>query len=169
MNNDAVAIDRSQKGRCRERNMVTKNAARMCIICLFVPLLATVLAACSSGDYFGKPKDVDPNIFPTDYKREVLNTLTPLLGDPNNVHDALISDPALVPVGKDQRYAVCVRANTRNAAGQYAGPKDRIGYFFGGHLNQLIAATPEQCGQAAYKPFAELANYCAGESCSKRR
>lgn len=146
-----------------------ENAVRMRKICLFVPVLAVLLAACSAGDYLGKPKDVDPNIFPADYKKEILNTLTPLLDDPNNVRDALISDPALVPVGKDQRYAVCVRANARNAAGQYAGPKDRIAYFFGGHLNQLVAATPEQCSKAAYKPFAELANFCAGAGCSTRR
>jgi hypothetical protein len=148
---------------------MTENAVRIRKACLFVPLLAMGLAACSSGDYLGKPKDVDPNIFPADYKKEVLTTLTPLLNDPNNVRDALISDPALVSIGNDQRYAVCVRANTRNAAGQYAGPKDRIGYFFGGHLNQLVAATPEQCGKAAYKPFAELANYCAGAGCSNKR
>lgn len=137
---------------------------------LFVPLLATALAACaSSDDYLGKPKEPDPNLFPADYKAEVLNTLVPLLEFPNNVRDAMISEPVLVPVNKDQRYAVCIRANTRDERGQYAGPKDRIAYFFGGHLNQLIEATPEQCGKAAYKPFTELATYCAGAGCTGRR
>lgn len=144
-------------------------ATRLRRTCLFVPFLATALAGCSAGDYFGKPKDVDPNIFPTDYKKEILVTLTPLLDNPNNVRDALITDPALVSIGKDQRYAVCVRANARNASGQYPGPKDRIAYFFGGHLNQLVDATPEQCGKAAYKPYSELAGYCAGAGCSNRR
>lgn len=136
---------------------------------LFIPLLAALASCASSDDYLGKPKEPDPNLFPTQYKMEVLNTLVPLLEYPNNVRDAMISDPVLVPVNKDQRYAVCVRANTRDERGQYAGPKDRIAYFFGGHLNQLIEATPEQCGKAAYKPFAELANYCAGAGCIGKR
>ncbi|HZL29793.1 MAG TPA: hypothetical protein VFC54_01870 [Pseudolabrys sp.] len=146
-----------------------QNAARWRAPYLFIPLLAMALAGCAADDYLGKPKEPEPNIFPADYKKEVLGTIVPLLEYPNNVRDALISDPVLVPVNKDQRYAVCVRANSRNERGQYAGPKDRIAYFFAGHLNQLILATTEQCGNAAYKPFAELATYCAGEGCVGKR
>ena len=151
---------------------MVQTQARMRNLCLAAAILATALTACSSGDYLGKPKDVDPNLFPADYKKEILATLTPLLDNPNNVRDALITDPVLVAVGgdqKDQRYAVCVRANALDSAGRYMGPKDRIAYFFGGHLNQLIEASPEQCGKAAYKPYAELATYCAGAGCSGRR
>ena len=41
---------------------------------------------------------------------------------------------------------VCVRSDSRNASKHYTGSKDRIGYFYDGHLNQLIEATKEQCG-----------------------
>jgi hypothetical protein len=123
-------------------------------------LLAMALAAC-----YTPPKDPEPNIFPTNYKREVIDTLTPLLDDPTNVRDAFISEPVLRPAGKDERYAVCIRANVRNLARHYTGPKDRIAYFFGGHLNQLIEATKEQCGNAAYKPFPELEKLCLGSKC----
>ena len=51
------------------------------------------------------------------------------------------------------------------SARQYTGAKDRIGYFFGGHLNQLVDATKEQCGNAAYKPFPELEKICLGTKC----
>ena len=92
--------------------------------------------------------------------------MTGLLDDPTNVRDAYISDPVLRPVGKDERYTVCVRSNSRDAARQYTGSKDRIGYFYGGHLNQLIDATKEQCGNAAYKPFPELEKLCQARKCA---
>ena len=67
--------------------------------------------------------------------------------------------------GKEERYTVCVRANSRDPSQRYTGAKDRIAYFFGGHLNQLIDATKEQCGNAPYKPFPELEKVCLGQKC----
>lgn len=126
-------------------------------------LSAFALGACS-----GDKKDLaDPNVFPTAYRQEILNTLTTTLDDPTGVRDAFITEPMLRTVtGTDQRYAVCVRANARNLARHYEGPKDRIAYFYGGHLNQLVEATKEQCGNAPYKPWPELEKYCLTKSCS---
>ena len=126
-------------------------------------LVVLALAACSSDGK--KNAEADPNIPPIDYKRDVILTLTPALDDPTNIRDAYISEPVLRTAGKDQRYTVCVRYNARNLARHYTGSKDRIGYFFGGRLNQLVDATPEQCGKAAYKPFPELEKYCLGTKC----
>jgi hypothetical protein len=121
------------------------------------------LAACSS---FSDPyKEPEPNIYPKNYKQEIIDTLSTDLTDPTNIRDAYITDPALSPVNKDQRYTVCVRANVRDQNRSYTGSKDRIAYFFGGHLNQLIEATAEQCGNAAYKPFPELEKLCLAKKC----
>jgi hypothetical protein len=125
-------------------------------------VLAMALAACSSDK---ATKEPEPNILPTNYKQEVIDTLTRILDDPTNVRDAFISEPVLRPAGKEERYTVCVRANARNPSRHYTGAQDRIGYFFGGHLNQLIDATKEQCGNAAYKPFPELEKFCLGTKC----
>ena len=133
------------------------NAARLGLI----SALAMALAACA----YQAPPEVDPNIFPTNYKKEILDTLTPIYDDPTNVRDAYITEPVLRSAGKEQRYTVCVRSNSRNLSRQYSGAKDRIGYFFGGHLNQLIEATKEQCGNAPYKPFPELEKICLGQKC----
>jgi hypothetical protein len=122
---------------------------------------AMALAACTT-----KTPEIDPNMFPTDYKKEILDTLTHTLDDPINVRDAFISDPMLTPIGKNQRYTACVRFNARNLKKQYVGSKDRIAYFYGGHLNQLVEATREQCGNAAYKPFPELEKLCVGQKCA---
>jgi hypothetical protein len=123
---------------------------------------AVALAACASDS---KKAEVDPNVFPANYKPEILDTMTALLPDPTNVRDALISEPVLRPAGKDERYTVCVRSNSRNASRHYVGSVDRIAFFYGGHLNQLVDATKEQCGNASYKPFPELEKLCLAKKC----
>jgi hypothetical protein len=133
------------------------NAIRFC----FLSALALAVAACSSS----KQAEVDPNLFPTDWKREMFATLTGMLADPTLVRDAYISDPVLRQAGTAQRYTVCVRSNSRDLNKSYTGVKDRIGYFYGGHLNQLVDATSEQCANAAYKPWPELTNYCLAKKC----
>jgi len=135
---------------------------------LLVAMLLALGGCSSVGSLFGSSKNepvVDPNLFPANYKQEILDTMRTTLVEPSNVRDAFITDPVLAPVGGEQRYIVCVRANARNAALQYQGPKDRIGYFYGGHLNQLVDATPEQCARAPYKPFPELEHLCQAKSC----
>ncbi|MDI1346669.1 MAG: hypothetical protein PSV22_21625 [Pseudolabrys sp.] len=131
----------------------------------FAIAVTLALAGCGSSEYLGKPKEVDPNIVPANYKKEIVDTLKGVLIDPTNVKDAFVSEPALTTVGKEQRYASCVRVNSRGYHREYLGSKDRIAYFFGGHLNQLVDASKEQCGNAAYKPFPEVEKLCLGKSC----
>jgi hypothetical protein len=125
-------------------------------------VLGASLLACSSSK---KESEENPNIFPSDYKNQILNTMTSALEDPTNVRSAYISDPVLRPAGKDERYVVCIRSDARNVYKHYTGIKDHIAFFYGGHLNQLIEATKEQCGNAAYKPFPELENLCQAKKC----
>lgn len=124
-------------------------------------MLAFALGACSSSE-----KAEEPNIFPANYKQEIIDTmLRRVFEDPANVRDAAISEPVLGPAGRETRYSVCVRANSRNANRQYTGVKERIGYFYGGRLNQLIDADKGQCAKAVYKPFPELEKLCLAKAC----
>jgi|SRR4051794_28769644 hypothetical protein len=123
---------------------------------------ALALAACS-GNKTGTA--VDPNLAPTDYEREVLNTLRSSLDNPVNVREASISAPALRAVGQEQRYSVCVRYNARDAANQYVGVKEQIGWFYAGHLNQLVDPIPGQCAGAAYRPWPALEQLCQAKKC----
>jgi predicted small lipoprotein YifL len=134
-----------------------KNAAHLWL----VPALAMALAGCGGKT----PDEVEPNIPPTAFKQEILSTLGKTLDDPTNARDAFISDPVLTQAGSGQRYTACVRFNARDINRTYSGSKDRIAYFYGGHLNQLVEATKEQCGNAAYKPFPELEKYCFATKC----
>ena len=136
-----------------------KIAANACLLLT----LAVSLIGCSGSS--SKQPEENPNVFPADYKNEILLTMTNTLEDPTNIRDAFISEPALRQAGKEERYVVCVRSDSRNANRNYTGSKDRIGYFYAGHLNQLIDATKEQCGNAAYKPFPELEKLCQAKKC----
>jgi hypothetical protein len=138
---------------------MAKIAANACL------LLALVVGLIGCSGSSSKQPEENPNIFPTDYNNEILNTMTTTLDNPTNVRGAFISEPVLRPAGKDERYVICVRSDSRNANGNYTGSKDRIGYFYAGHLNQLVDATQEQCGNAAYKPFPELEKLCQAKKC----
>jgi hypothetical protein len=144
--------------RCGKQTMAT----RVTSLCL-LSALALVAAGCSSSS---KAPEENPNVYPSNYKDEILNTMTTMLDDPTNVRSAYISDPVISTVGKEGRYTVCVRSDSRNANKEYTGSKDRIGYFYAGHLNQLVGATREQCGNAAYKPFPELEKLCQARKCA---
>ena len=129
-------------------------------------LAAISLGACSSFDFTKPPPPVAPNIFPSDYRNEILQTLSVKLTDPTNVRDAGISDPVLQQASEqDQRYAVCVRFNARDINRQYTGDQERIAYFYGGHLNQLVPAANGQCKGAIYKPWPELEKNCQAKKC----
>jgi hypothetical protein len=128
-------------------------------------ILAGVIAACSDS----KDKaDADPNIMPSRYRQEVVDTLRDQIFNKNettSVTNALISDPALRPVGGEQRYTICVRYTAHSVVAGLTANAERIGYFYGGHLNQLVETTGNECRDAAYKPFPELNQVCIGKAC----
>ena len=78
--------------------------------------LTLALMGCSSS---GKEPPENPNVFPADYKNEVLNTLSTTLDDPTNIRGAYISEPVLQRAGSDERYSVCVRSDSRDPGKQY--------------------------------------------------
>ena len=137
--------------------MVTKTTTL-----ILLSALVAALAACTSA---GKDDNVEPNIFPSAYKKDILDTMTRDLIDPTNVRDAFITDPVLAAGNKDQRYTVCVRYNPRDFNRDYSGNTVRIGYFYGGRLNQLVEPSSGQCAKAVYKPFPELEKLCYGKTC----
>jgi len=120
-----------------------------------------MLAACSSSE----PTQVEPNVYPSDFKVEVIKVFQKPQKAPALIRNAMISDPAINPADPNSHYSVCVRFSTGNAVGRLTPNKDRIAYFYGGQVNQFVEATPEQCGKASYKPFPELEKACGDKSC----
>jgi hypothetical protein len=135
------------------------------VIARAVCALAVVLAACSGPE---KPA-VDPNFFPADYKAAILKVIPDVVADPADMRDTGISDLALMQIGSSQRYAACVRFNPKKSKTEYDGIQVRLAIFNGGNLAQFIAATSEQCGNVAYKPFPELEKLCFGDRCKSKK
>ncbi|MGZ3410659.1 MAG: hypothetical protein ACXWJW_09025 [Xanthobacteraceae bacterium] len=125
-------------------------------------LLALVmLANCGEGSrsQYEQEREASLNVFPTNYKPELLAYFHVYLNDPTGVRDAAISDPVIKPVGPRDRYIVCVRFNAKRLSGEYAGVKNGIALFRNGRFDQFTEQpreTKDVCGQAEYKPFPEL-------------
>lgn len=93
---------------------------------------------------------VDANAFPTQYQLKIAKYLLTELTDQADFRGAMISQPAIKPVGTSTRYVVCVRLNGHNQR------KDKVAVFLSGTIIQFLAPTPEQCGDAQYEPFRDL-------------
>ena len=122
--------------------------------------LFVVLAGCAGGerDYSGPETTrggASVNVFPDNYRAEILAYQRSYLNDPTGIRSAAISQPALRKVGSVERYVVCVRFNAKNAAGAYADLREHLAIFLAGKLDQM-AVTREQCKDASYEPFPEL-------------
>jgi hypothetical protein len=126
---------------------------------------AMALGACSSSST--PAPEANPNVFPTHYQDEIITTLVSTLDDPTRIRQAVITEPTLRQAGQEQRYAVCMRFDSRDQQRRYTGLTERIAYFYAGHLNQLIKTTsPDQCAGAVYKPWPEVEKYCLAKNCT---
>jgi hypothetical protein len=124
-------------------------------------LIALALAACGKTlDELSKDQHsadwAAANVYPADYRAELIAYLRTYLNDPTGVREAAISEPALKPVGPGERYVVCVRFNPKRAGGGYAGAKDHLVIYAGGKLDRYIETAGENCKDATYAAFPEL-------------
>jgi hypothetical protein len=95
------------------------------------------------------------NVYPADYRAELIAYLRTYLNDPTEIREAAISEPALKPVGTGDRYVVCVRFNPKRGGG-YAGLKDHLVIYAGGKLDRYLETAGESCKDASYAAFPEL-------------
>jgi hypothetical protein len=126
-----------------------------------VLLLALALAACGKtldelSSEQRKASWSAANVYPAEYRTELVAYLRTYLNDPSGIREAAISEPALKPVGPGDRYVVCVRFNAKRGAGGYAGTKDHLVIYAGGKLDRYLEAAGESCKDAAYAAFPEL-------------
>jgi hypothetical protein len=135
--------------------------------------LAVALAGCASGRLREEREEREAriNVHPDNYRAEILAGMHTYLSDPTHIRDAYVSEAAMSQIGRQNRYAACVRFNARNSDGRYTGSKDVLAVFVAGRFDQFIddsvqlgpanQANPttfvkETCGAAEYKRFPEL-------------
>jgi hypothetical protein len=122
---------------------------------LAVLLLVGALGACASDSPRVETKGGESvNVYPANYKAEVLAYLRNYLNDLSGIREAGITVPAVRPVGNLERYAVCVRFSARTPGASASG-RDYLALFLAGKLDQMAPAR-EECKGATYEPFPEL-------------
>jgi hypothetical protein len=139
------------------------RAARLFLLCA----LGVALGGCPQE----RPPTLESNIYPSDFKHEIVVTLKAGVFDKNDtttITDAVVSDPVLQEVGKEQHYISCIRYTAHGTEYNLSSSVTRIAYFYGGHVNQVIPANQGECDKAVYKPFAELNAFCTGIGCKKQ-
>lgn len=125
----------------------------------FVVVVALVigLGACAVPDPdINFRSDQAPQVFPANYRSDILSFMRTYLNNPSQVRDAAVTEPTQRSIGGRQRYVTCLRYNARDSAGRYTGASDRLAVFFEGRFDQLIERAAEHCSGAAYMPFPEL-------------
>ncbi len=88
-------------------------------------LLVVAVAGCSEFSLWGKPdKPVDPNVYPENYKKDVLAYVKAHPAEMLNVREASISAPALRQFGSESRFFACLRVSGPD------GRKDKTVIFY---------------------------------------
>jgi hypothetical protein len=143
-------------------------------------LAALLLAACTT--YTGEPTRAEldairkaQNVFPANYKADVMAFLRNYLNDPTGIRAAAISTPELKDLPTGERYIACLRYDSKKASGQYAGLKTVLVVFISGKLDRFVdsplgrdtrdeaavarrAEIREACKDVAFAAFPELQN-----------
>jgi hypothetical protein len=117
--------------------------------CSWGLLLAAGVANCS-GNEFGQTRErAGPNIYPVNYKTDVLAYWRVRPSEMEGAREAYLAPPALTQFGSESRYAVCLRMVGQNWR------SEKIAVFFSGEIIHFLDAK-SQCEAAAYQPFPEL-------------
>jgi hypothetical protein len=111
-------------------------------------MAAGALAGCSNKNQ--QTAAIDPNAMPTNYRTALVAFLRQSLTNRADFRGAMISEPALKPIGGSQHYTVCIQFTARSLL------KTKAAVYLAGQMTQFVDATPEQCADASYQPFKEL-------------
>lgn len=147
----AARLRRTEKVESYRGGTAQRRASMRIAYASLAVLLTALIASCSS---FGKSKPepvIDPNAYPANYRKQIATFLQTTNLDRADYSNAFISMPALKPVGDSQRYVVCVQFNGYNQQ------RTKVAIYFAASVAQFVDAKPEQCADAAYQPFTELA------------
>ena len=99
------------------------------------------------------------NVFPQNYKSDLLAFLRTYLNNPAGVRTASVSAPVLMRVGPGDRYVACLRYNARDTFGKYTGMKEGAAVYASARLERCLdqpIAVKQLCKDASFAPFPEL-------------
>ncbi len=99
------------------------------------------------------------NVYPKNYKDDLLAFFRTYLNDPTRVRAGAVSPPVRKNVGGGERYVACVRYNPRGSDGKYSGIKTGAAIYVSGKLDRLLDKPEEArgyCQDAKFAAFPEL-------------
>ena len=114
-------------------------------------LMTLALARCGRN---APDSDSEINVYPANYKSDILAAMHAYLNDPTGIRDASISEPALKP--PLSRYVVCLRFTAKKNAREYAAPKEIAAVFLAGRFDRFIDTPKDECAGMTYAAFPEL-------------
>ena len=107
------------------------------------------MADCSGTEFGQSPEKAGPNIYPVNYKTDLLAYVRLHPGDMESAREADIAPPALIQFGAESRYVVCLRASGQGWR------TEKMAVYFSGEIIHFLDAK-SQCNAAAYQSFPEL-------------
>jgi hypothetical protein len=98
------------------------------------------------------------NVYPTNYKSDILAAMHAYLNNPTGIRDAAISEPVLKSSGTVNRYVACLRFTPKKNVSEYGGTKEIAAVFMVGRLDRFVDLPKTECAGVTYAAFPELQN-----------
>ena len=132
-------------------------------------LLSLMLALGACGHDLVSDGD-EINVYPTNYKSDILAAMHAYLNNPTGIRDAAISEPTLKSTGVVEqpdnlplvgpqtvnRYVACLRFTPKKNASEYGGTREIAAVFMGGRLDRFVDLPKTECTGVTYAAFPEL-------------
>ena len=115
--------------------------------------LMVVLGACGHDLV---PVGEEINVYPTNYKSDILAAMHTYLNNPTGIRDAAISEPTLKSSGTVNRYVARLRFTPKKNASEYGGTREIAAVFMGGRLDRFVDLPKTECTGVTYAAFPEL-------------
>src|SRR5262249_8580151 len=111
--------------------------------------LTVLLVGCGSGRLREEREEREAriNIYPGNFRAVLLAALPTYVSEPTGIREAYVSDHTINQIGRQNRYAACMRFNARNSSGRYVGSREVLAVFAAGRFDQFIDASTQQPGQ----------------------
>jgi len=117
--------------------------------------LALTLGACGHDLV---PDSDGINVYPTNYKSDILAAMHAYLNNPTGIRDAAISEPTLKWSDNVNRYIACLRFTPKKNISEYGGTREIAVVFMGGRLDRFVDLPKTECSGVTYAAFPELQN-----------
>jgi len=98
------------------------------------------------------------NVYPTNYKSDILAAMHAYLNNPSGIRDAAISEPVLKSSGNVDRYVACLRFTPKKNVSEYGTTREIAAVFMAGRLDRFVDLPKGECNGVAYAAFPELQN-----------